>query len=365
MNFYIDTNIFYEYYGRENLGDQINININHDRLYRMLHAENNKIFISSACVTEIITKFKESPEILKKMLKLIIDENIEIKNHAIVSYDFNDIFDLVIAEKIDSYKISKILESKIEAESSVGIVLCSFLLMVFLDFYLCREEARNKKYSSLPVDERKRLNAFIQKTVLNDRSNIIFTSDVKKVKKKIRKGYKINTSDCSALKESKKAYNEFIARNLIIMVVFAENMIKNYLGEQYSLEIESAISASYEANKILKESDHVAKSVATIIKKYRKEFNIDFIEENKNRYLSDWNIQPLQNKYQSEYVMELVTKWLQDGVIAEKNDVLDFLVLGGLDEEIFLTLDKELINFLKHKGHKSIEYIDRIMKKES
>lgn len=361
MNFYIDTNIFYEYFGREYISDKINMKVNHNRLYRILHSSNNNVSISSASVTEIITKFMDNPLLLKKMLKFLIDEDIEIKNHAITSYEFKDIFNMAISEQMDSFMLKKILELKLEAESSIGIVLCSLLLMVFLDFYLSREENRNEKYANLPDVEKQRLNAFIQNSLLNDRVEMIFNADTKKVKKKIGRGYRINSSNCSPLKASKVAYNQFIAQNLITITVFAENMIKNYLGEPYSTEIEDAILSNYDANKMLNNSSHVVKSVSNIIMKYRKEFSIDFVKDNKDKYLAEWNLKPIQNKYQLEYAFELITKWLQKGVKAEKNDVIDFLVIGGLDDEIFLTLDNELIGYLKTKNHKSIEYINRII----
>lgn len=361
MNVLIDTNIFYEYYGRKKLFGHNNKSINDARLYTLLNCSNTYVSLSSVSVVELIVRLKDEPKKLKDVMKFIIDKDIYIKNHAIYNFDFDDVFKMSIEqESMIKFHVKPILKAKSKSESSVGIALASLLLETYFDFYFEREELRNSKFRNLKTEDKEKLKLYIHDRVLGSRIDYIFGEELDVIHRAICSGYYSKKKDASALKNSKEALNFFIGKHIITITAFADNMIKNYINESYHETLSLALEHNKDVSKFIKDVGNINRTISSIIKKTRQDFNLDFFRQYNESYIERVSKLEKLNKYQIEYSGELITSWMNKGVKAEKNDVLDFLILGGLEDEIFLTLDKAVVNYLNSISHKSIEYIDRL-----
>ena len=156
MNVFLDTNAFYQYYGRDKLGMTINSKINAHRLNMFLNSDKNKVAISSITILEFLVHFENRPRIIKEVINFIKIKNIVIVpfgisniNSEILVQDFSGISDEVVKFRVEKYK-----RDKINAEAGFASLFLALLLKIYINFYLEREEKINSQFISLSDAER-------------------------------------------------------------------------------------------------------------------------------------------------------------------------------------------------------------------
>jgi len=362
MRVIIDTNIFYEYYGREKLIGNTSANINLSRLNRILDAPMNKVVLSSVSVVEIIVRFRKDPEKLQNLIQYILDKKIDIDSHAIYKFNLDDLNSIATCNnELLKFKIKPILKEKIFAESYNAIMLLSLLLEIYLVFYFDERESIGDEFENMNVVEKSRLKSCIFNIVLDDPKMDFYSSNVRKIRKLLKKAYASDDNSMSPSNVSKEAYNDFILFNLNKIMWCTDIIIEHYTKKNQEVDFFENFYLSLE-NKMLDSSiNNVNKIIAKQLKRYRKQFNNDYVKEKFDDFAYMWKKNGVLSEIQAKYGLNLISNWIQTGVKAEKNDVLDFLILDCLDSsDLFLTLDNDLVRFLSELNHDSMEYINRI-----
>jgi len=365
MDILIDTNIFYEYYDRRNLDEPCSSKVNHIRLNSILNNPSNTIALGSVSIIEIMSKFRNKPDAIQDMIRFMLKKNIRCYFQGI--YDFSE-NDLIMITKCKPYIVKKIasdyLKMKIEIEAEVGIAFCCFVLQFYLDFFFAREEMANNNFSNINQKEKLRLKAYIQKSLLNDKLSTHIEKEERGLRQKLRKGYATEKSN----KVAKVPFNDFLTKYLILTSVYARAMVDNYVIGLSDNEIENIVMDMIEKNfdsaTFFEFHKHAVLALSKVQKDYRKKCNEDFFSVMSEKMKRPWIESKQFSNLQVEYVMQLYKNWCKDRIKIEKNDVLDFFILGSIKDDYFLTLDKRLVTFLDTQQHKSINLINRIKAKK-
>lgn len=362
MRILIDTNVLYDYYGRQKLFGKDNKSINNLKLIRVLNASKNEVSLSSVSIVEVLVMLSEETELLQDVLKFILEKKIHIINNGIYTFTLDELRLLASCEQyVLKLKCKELVKLKIYSEGHIGVVLLSLLLQVFLLFYFEREEQRNPLFAKLDDIAKSRVKGFIHDVVLNKNFEGKYKQKSKTIRKGLAKAYALGGKGGSPLKASRILYNNFITVHLAAVSAYADNLIRNYFDQNIELDSEKALNESKDAEVIFNNLENAYKATLKLEKRYRKTFSRNFIEDNINEITKMWKQSNWLNDYQIDYALRLITTWFNQGVKAEKNDILDFLIIGCLSDQYLLTFDKDIVDYLESINHKSVDLIRNMM----
>ncbi|WP_425802371.1 hypothetical protein ACHOLT_15335 [Desulfitobacterium sp. Sab5] len=363
MNFILDTNAFYHYYGRKKLGLQVNEKVNLIRLNAILSSNNSIIAISTVTIIEFLVHFRDKPAIVKDVLRFVILRRINIIPFGISEFGIENVAELLrlsdatLKIRIDYYK-----KAKIKTESAFAATFLLLLLKVYINFYLEREEKINAEFRALPEKERDKRKSEVFGLLLSNDIEKSLKDCNSAFAKVLRKGYAIKDEE----KSLKDAFNNALYSYCAVFSLFIDFFIQHYnvtefTSEKFQSEYQKTVANNSDFNILKKNPNHISGRIKEIIREFEKETASGFIRRHRQDIIDNWK-GDLFSSSQAEYIGRLFEKWYLRGSKYDKNDVLDMMILQALDIKdcLLITFDETMQDYAFEIGHPSIEYIKRV-----
>lgn len=363
MNFLLDTNAFYYFYGREKLGLGKDPKVNVPRLNSILADQDNTNSLSTITIIEFMVFNREKPDLIKSLLHFLVLKRINIIPLGILEFTYDDISKLLkLSEAALKIKSKDYLKIKINTEAGLATSSLLILLKIYVNFYLEREERNNPQFMALSERERDKrkseLFGFLLSNDIQDSLRIFHSAFTKA----LRQGYALGKEE----KYIKDVFNNILYLNCATYSCFIEFFIKNYdtmefTEEQLRNEYQEIAARNSDFSIIKTTPDHISKGIKQIIEEFEKETASGFIDKHRQDIVDNWKNGNMFSSRQAEYIGKLFAKWYQRGSKYEKNDMLDMLILRALDivdNFVLITFDKSMMQFISEIGHKSARYIN-------
>ena len=331
----IDTNILYSI---------VEVSVNEKVVTS--HINDFKLSISTPSIIEMVVKFQNDLDTIKKCLKPIIDESIELISigHAPISNEY--LYMLHFAEEIGEVTdlIDEIKTLKISREAE----FYRFILILVVSglFEVIREDGY--KFDDETLNE---------KQLMMVRS--LFESNMELIldyfKDEIRNGY-MNGN------EQQAALDAFHSKIIMLLNVFHMNyhMIKTdtFPYNDLSVNIESLSTSLNNDNFHTKLKKYIDNPLSFASKvKYSSIIN-NYMAEMRNGMLdfsglTEKSLDFLLNKIDSAY---------RNGRKLRKNDIFDFLIVISLNmpDTLIVTLDKGFLKDLEHLEYNSYQLCQKL-----
>lgn len=347
---YLDTNVLYEL-----LDINHNQKLDKDALLRYINSL-DKIYLPSVVISEILIHYRDDDDMLIKILKFIGDSKYEIVMSKYLSFSGNyDMFNLtdesLIRKYLPNFKrvINGLLETKIREESSFMLLFykISVLHMIWL---IC------KLFSDDQEQELKFLSFF------KEGLNIFIAVYDMTFNEALTQGYAYNDE----IHLAKSAFS-VSSKMSIDFIIYALENLHNYTNKELSSEHKKLLKKlkryfNEKANEQpLKVMNWLEKKYTTESIENAESEKIETFTEMFKTQLSSHGI----NEYYVDYIMRMFNRWRCEGNKFEKNDIWDMVVLTSLEDpgSILVVFDDNSYDFLKEKGHRSIEIIDMFYKR--
>ena len=372
MNFLLDTNAFYSFYGREKLGLPSNLQINEKRLRVLLTYKKNTIYISSITLFEILSLYYNDLDKIRKLLKFIIyKEEIHILNLGIDIIDYSEL--ILMAELNDNLlreQLKKYIKKKVRAEAGLAASFLLLQLNLFLNFIFDKDELANETFKNLDTSTREHMKIEVFDNLLFNNTNKILETNTSKFSKVLQHTYKLTNQEKTKFLTHevnlKDAFNKTLFTQCEVYICYWHYYLENYKALICtSKELFERFCYIYNTNEdrhtINQYSDNANAAMRYLVKQFEALNDTAFLNQHLEKIEKMFENDYRFTKHQQKYIAILINKWMNEKKKYEKNDLLDMLILGGLDtkEMIVLSFDKKLGDFISSNSAISKKYIDR------
>jgi hypothetical protein len=336
MDLVLDTNAFYYYYDLVKNGVSTNEMILPEKVISCF--VNNKLFISSYSVYEIITKYLNNPQLIREYFLFLKEKAfglIATSNLSINPSIMNDLSSLTNSKL--KARLHRFRKEKVELESQ-------YILVFFLSLF---NQLMRLITLDISIDcQMKFYGPYIKKRKVRLKGDF---------KRELYKGYDKGDVD----KLIKVKFDSLLRHELKLGVLLANLSCSNIIIKTQD-EFDEAVNTCdivslpnrYNENInrfIAKESLYFAVKSKTKI----DELFADFYEQLGNSGF---------HTIQIGFINDLMQKWGIRGAKFSKNDIFDMLIVSTLSDEklALITFDKNLIEYLEEINHISVRFIKRI-----
>ena len=354
MRIVLDTNAFYAYYGEEKIGLQKNNKIK-TGFIKILNTE-NEVCISGATVCECLVRFRnENVEKILEVLSFIANNNLKI---IVCDYfpsmtSFNIVKLLEYTEDELRNSLNDYMELKVRIEAAFAMHFMGLLLVQYSLSYF-DGAGFFKSQSEIPEDIKLR-NSIILLSFTHYIKDITKPIQIKLVSM-LRKGYNISFEKVESILRDE--FNALLFENMLRWTNFLEVVTTTRPSEINSISIEKIFIKSKKVKKINEKSDHINKLISNLDRNLGHKSSI-YLKSIYEFLLGNKNIQQTQ----VDYMIRLLSKLGGENPKKfEKNDILDMLILTVLNDKdnILITFDEDVQDYLVEIKHKSIQYIEKV-----
>lgn len=331
---FLDANTVYSYYGRKELGMN-STPVKEEALREFLNFRKDKSLPVSVLI-EIITHFREKPEVLVNLIEFCVEKGILLYNN-IPDYIVNpDSFNMLMLFKKNDMRVyaETILEKKIEIESKFTALFC----MIIKELYAYYIFQYSKEFTAEQLIN-------IYEFIANG-NNPKYLITI--IAKKLREGYKMH-DEAKQLKEVFLEIIEDECSEIDMLYAMFSATIKD------KKDILSEIQKGYtkRVQRVTQRENGTMKYIVDTLVKDKQflHYSIERITGLLER-----------GKYslsQREYVKDVMfPAWLERGQKLQKNDIFDMLYWGCLDYN-----DKKEKNSILVDNNPYLITFDKRMKK--
>ncbi len=356
MNVILDTNIVYDYIGRSNLNMSESSLINRKKLVKLLESPNNTLFITSATLNELIVRFSSEKDILEKLIVFIENNEIEYHYVGLQLLNVKSIMNKFSDKNQDQLnKLFKdALAVKVEYEITSLCIMCDLISTYYIDLLfktyenelvLFNTNSNSSHWILLKTEIFKELTGYKFQNMLNSWKEIM--------KNDLKAAYSVNNSN----KVSRVAKDWF---NELLKLTYYEftKVIKSSIKEIYpsiGCSFISKVEETFNPN-------HVNMTHSKIAENLGKKHGEEIIEDIRVRIIESTSKSEIITEHMACYLAMLVEDWLIRGKKFDKNDMLDLLVIKGLEIEnsILLSMDKKVRDYLEMAGHESVQWNNNV-----
>jgi PIN domain nuclease of toxin-antitoxin system len=328
----IDTNIWYHLSG-------VSINSNVSQIAENNLLTNYEIYLTSASIMEMISKFRNDKENLKKNLKYLNDRNIKIIQLLHFEID-KKIIDKFACLEISEFDSKTIIGTKIKGESNF---LRGYVYMIASACFHLLEE---KLYDTI-LDKKSIKVRHIQLTIAIFEGN--FESIFENFHELLNQAYIDNNTE----QIIKKEFNDLIYLILRIWIInfyiltdehynqedMLDKIYKNKSINETSLD---NLQSNSTWRKIKRNKDHIFTT-------FKGNTNLNKINVFNSEITKGLGFDNHVCDIVIKYITFKIKKILIDGAKFQKNDLIDMMLLSAICENVddIFTLDQKFLKALK------------------
>lgn len=351
--YFLDANAWYWYYGRASLGMSSTANVDEQKLITELNRIERKSIPTSVYI-EVVTHFRDNPELLQKLLEHMAIKDMKIYNNIpdyVITPEEMEVATYVKGEKLKNYAY-KMLSEKITIETRFIYI---FVEIMSLLFFAYRLETKDK----LTEEEKYSIESWIRR----EYRNCIDEDKTKEIKDALYAGY-MNKDEQRVIK---KKYIEILNRECVFIEIILDAFVA---VKENKKDIVSLIQTTYE--DVVRNGLDGQNGTMDYIKDV---FLADehFLSYAKDRFCKMFE-KHRYTKMQRLYLKEVMfDAWMNRGQKLRKNDIFDMFCVGALDcknsiersnvlidnRSYLISFDSTMEQFISEKSIPSSEIINR------
>lgn len=307
---FLDANAVYSYFGRKELG-MSSTPVDETVLREFLDSKSDKCIPTSVYI-EIVTHFRNNPELLKKIIEFTKIKKLPLYNNIpdyVINEDEITCVGLMTTEHLSEYAY-KLLHKKIEIESKFTLLFFEITKNLYTHYKL---EAENQ----LSDYNKESILKYIGKKGFKDYGGIL----KEKIKAELESGYVDN--------KEQKVLKDFYIQELNEWCIFADIIVAGCVAcKDEQTDIISTIQNIYQRD-VNMGMDGYNGTMPCIVDTLKT--NLNFLSTAKYR-ISEMLKKGKYSETQRIYLRDVMfTSWFERGQKLQKNDIFDMFCVGCLD----------------------------------